>query len=204
MHLVVLNVAFPFAPVRPDALGGAEQIVSRLDAALTRAGHESIVMACEGSVTDGILLATKRPVDKLDAATRGKTYEEYRYLLEKFLEKWPIDLIHMHGVDFHQYLPPPGLPVLVTLHLPVEFYPTEVFHLERPKTFLLCVSAAQHAACPPCAYLLPPVEKGGSEEMFLSRHFAMYEQLARESRAAQPLISLPPTGLLRQSDSVSL
>ena len=57
MRLSVLNVAYPLAPVGPDAIGGAEQVLARLDAALVRAGHESIVLACEGSVTQGELIA---------------------------------------------------------------------------------------------------------------------------------------------------
>src|ERR1051325_8973026 len=100
MHLIVLNVAYPFAPVGPDAVGGAEQILTQLDAALVRAGHESIVMACEGSVTEGIHLATPRPGDVLNEDVRRKTHEQFRFILGKFLEKWPIDLIHFHGLDF--------------------------------------------------------------------------------------------------------
>ena len=49
MKLVVLNVAYPFAAVGPYALGGAEQLLTRLDAALAQSGHESFVMAPEGS-----------------------------------------------------------------------------------------------------------------------------------------------------------
>ena len=61
MKLVVLNVANPFIPVNPQVLTGAEQLLSHLDAALTISGHESFVMACEGSVTEVILLATPKP-----------------------------------------------------------------------------------------------------------------------------------------------
>ncbi|TIU34927.1 MAG: glycosyltransferase family 4 protein, partial [Mesorhizobium sp.] len=34
MTLTVLNVAYPLAPVGPDAVGGAEQVLSALDRAL--------------------------------------------------------------------------------------------------------------------------------------------------------------------------
>lgn len=56
--LIVLNVAYPFAPVGPDTAGGAEQIVSALDRALVRAGHRSLVVGCAGSHTEGRLLVT--------------------------------------------------------------------------------------------------------------------------------------------------
>jgi glycosyltransferase involved in cell wall biosynthesis len=76
------------------------------------------------------------------------------------LRHWPVDVVHMHGIDFHAYLPPPGPPVLVTLHLPPEWYPPSAFHLDRPNTFLHCVSASQRARCPRGARLLPDVPNG--------------------------------------------
>src|SRR5258708_11662236 len=33
-----------------------------------------------------------------------------------------VDVVHMHGVDFAEYLPPPNVPVLATLHLPIQWY----------------------------------------------------------------------------------
>lgn len=163
MELVVLNVAYPFAPVGPAVLGDAELMVTQLDAALTHAGHESFVMACEGSATEGILLATPRPAAAFDEKERHHILEQYRFTLRTFLEKWPIDLIHMHGADFLEYLPPAGVPVLVTLHLPINQYPERIFRLDRPQTFLQCVSAAQRAACPPCVNLL--AELAGTENI---------------------------------------
>ena len=216
MDLVVMNVACPFAIVGPDAIGDAEQTVARLDGALTRGGHQSIVMACEGSIIEGILLATPRPSSTLDESERHKIYEQYRFTLQKFLEKWPIDLIHMHGRDFYEYLPPAGIPVLVTLHWPVVEYPEEVFQLERAQTFLLCVSDSQQSACPRCANLLPEIESGSAVEVdaairlaappkenFRSRaaterlsgprliegYFSVYEHLVSEARTAEAVVA---------------
>src|SRR3569833_2256173 len=141
-------------------LGSSEQLLTRLDAALSHSGHESFVMACEGSVSEGILLATPKPSNPLDPMERHHIHEQYRFTLQMFVEKWPIDLIHMHGADFYEYLPSPGVPVLVTLHQPIDQYPEIIFHLDRPQTYLQCVSAAQRNACPPCPYLLPEVEVG--------------------------------------------
>ena len=59
MRLTILNVAYPFAPVGPDTAGGAEQILGHLDAALARAGHRSLVVACEGSRVAGELVAPR-------------------------------------------------------------------------------------------------------------------------------------------------
>jgi len=192
MKFVVLNVAYPFAPVGPDALGGAEQMVAGLDVALTRSGHESFVMACEGSVAEGILVATPKPSGVFHEAERHRIHEQYRFTLQMFLEKWPIDLIHMHGGDFYEYLPASGVPVLVTLHLPVDRYPEKIFHLDRPQTFLQCVSADQRSACPPCANLLPEIESDLAPEHFfnartIDRYFSLYEQLVNEARTVEAI-----------------
>jgi hypothetical protein len=198
MKLVVLNVAYPFAPVGPYALGGAEQLLTRLDSALAQSGHESFVMAPEGSATEGILLATPKPSRFLDEAERHRIHEQYRFTLQTFLEKWPIDLIHMHGADFYEYLPSPGVPVLVTLHLPVEQYPEAIFHLDRPQTFLQCVTEQQRDACPPCSKLLPELGSdlaGESSDRThaarfldagaIDKYFSIYERLVGDARALE-------------------
>jgi glycosyltransferase involved in cell wall biosynthesis len=160
MKLTVLSVAYPLAPVGPDAVGGAEQVLTMLDSALTRAGHQSIVIACEGSVTDGLLLAVPRAAGELTDEVRRSVQRQHSAAIERALNQWPIDLVHMHGIDFDRYLPPSGAPVLVTLHLPPGWYSPEIFRLPRPRTYLHCVSAAQRRACPPGAVLLPDLENG--------------------------------------------
>ena len=61
MLLKVLSVAFPFAAVGHYAVGGAEQVSSRLDRTLEAAGHTSIVVACEGWQTAGGLFSFPLP-----------------------------------------------------------------------------------------------------------------------------------------------
>lgn len=170
MNLRVLSVAFPFAPVGPDAVGGAEQVLAQLDAALVRAGHASIVVACAGSSPAGTLVATPRAAGAITEAVRARAYALHRRAIERALRRWPVDVVHMHGIDFHAYLPPPGPPVLVTLHLPPEWYPPGIFDLERANTFLHCVSASQRARCPREARLLPEVPNGVALEALAARH----------------------------------
>jgi glycosyltransferase involved in cell wall biosynthesis len=160
MSLTVLSVAYPLAPVGPDSVGGAEQVLTLLDGALVRAGHRSIVIACEGSTAEGTLLATARVVGPLDDQVRRSIQGQHRIAIERALRQWPIDIVHLHGIDFDRYLPAPGVPALVTLHLPPGWYRPEVFQLDRPRTYLHCVSAAQRRACPPGAVLLPEIENG--------------------------------------------
>ena len=159
--LTVLQVAYPFAPVGPDAVGGAEQVLTLLDHGLTRLGHRSVVVACAGSATAGPLVATPLPSGPITDAAREAAHAAHRRGIERALERHgPVDLVHMHGVDFHRTLPPPGVPALATLHLPPAWYPPEVFRPTRPDTWLNAVSHSQHRACPRSAALLPPVPNG--------------------------------------------
>lgn len=160
MRLSVLSVAYPLAAVGPDAPGGSEQILTLLDRALVRNGHRSVAIACEGSVTEGRLLATPRAVGELNGEVHKRAHAHYARAIRDALATWDFDLIHMHGLDFHAYLPPPGVPVLVTLHLPPDWYPGWVFRLARPETWLQCVSASQQAHCPPSKSLLPFIPNG--------------------------------------------
>src|SRR5437016_924731 len=101
MTLTVLSVAYPLAPTGPDAVGGAEQVLTHLDAALTRAGHRSIVVACAGSVTAGTLLATPARHEVAYEEIRWRAQEQHRLAIAQALARWPIDLVHMHGIDFY-------------------------------------------------------------------------------------------------------
>jgi hypothetical protein len=147
-------------------------------------------MACEGSVTEGILLTTRKRMGDADDVERRRIHQEYRFTLRNFLEKWPIDLIHLHGADFYEYLPPEGVPVLVTLHLPAQWYPETIFHIDRPRTFLQCVSAEQRSACPPCANLLPEIENANGLDP-VHGYLALYERLIGEYRAAEVMVPAP-------------
>jgi glycosyltransferase involved in cell wall biosynthesis len=172
MNFTVLSVAYPFARVGPDAVGGAEQILAHLDRALVETGNESLVVACQRSQTAGQLWAVPEAAGLLTEAVRAAIYDQVRKAVGEILATCHIDLVHMHGVDFTQYLPPPGVPVLVTLHLPPSWYPPEVFQLGRPKTFLHCVSAAQRRACPESPLLIHEVENGVPVERLGSQRHA--------------------------------
>lgn len=170
MRLTVVNVAFPLAPVGPDAPGGAEQVLSRLDRALCGAGHRSIVIASEASAVAGTLVATPSPPPPVHQDTWRRAHAHHRHAIAQAIERYRPHVVHCHGLDFNLYLPPPGVPVLVTLHLPPAWYARDVFRLTRPGTYLHCVSASQRQACPPGAGLLPDIQNGVPVEEFASRH----------------------------------
>jgi len=139
----VLSVAYPFAAVGPDAVGGAEQVLAGLDAALVRAGHRSIVIGCDGSRPAGRLVAVPPPSGLLDDRTRDLHSARVREAVDWALDRWAIDVVHYHGLDFHRYLPSVSMPVLVTLHLPLDWYPRAALVSSRPDIHFVCVSDAQ-------------------------------------------------------------
>ena len=160
VSLTVLNVAYPFAPVGPDAVGGSEQILSVLDRALVRAGHESIVVACGGRV-EGMLLATGLTAGDFNEDSRRAAWERHRHAVTYVLKNWSVDVVHMHGIDFQAYMPTEGVPVLITLHMPPAWYPNGVFHCHRPATFLQCVSNVERSSLPETeSQVLPTIVNG--------------------------------------------
>jgi glycosyltransferase involved in cell wall biosynthesis len=161
MSLTVLQVAYPLAPVSPDAVGGAEQIVSLLDRALVASGDRSVVVACTGSAVDGILHSNEcDPNQDFDDDLRRRAQDAQGRAIEAALGRWPVDLIHMHGIDFDAYLPESKIPVLVTLHLPLSWYAAEALSPRRRYIYFHCVSASQQSGSLSGTILLPPIENG--------------------------------------------
>jgi len=158
--LTVLQVAYALGTVSADAVGGAEQVLATLDRGLTTAGHRSIVVACDGSRVAGTLCATPALSGTVTPAQRAAAYAAHRTAIARALDAAAVDVIHVHGLDFPEYLPPAGVPVLATLHLPPTWYSPSTFALTRPNTYLNCVSDTQRRACPPSSLLLPTIPNG--------------------------------------------
>lgn len=159
MTLTVLSVAYPFAPVTADPAGGAEQVLAQLDRALAQAGHRSIVVACEGSEVAGELVAVPASDALIDDARRTEVHAAVREAVAGVLARERVDLVHLHGIDFAAYLPPGGR-TLVSLHLPLDWYPADALRPARPDLWLLPVSEDQARRAPPGARLLPPIGNG--------------------------------------------
>ena len=72
---------------------------------------------------------------------------------------------------FHAYLPPPGVPVLATLHLPPSWYPPEALRA-GPARHLAQLRSAAHSTRPArqSAALLAPIENGVPVEALAARH----------------------------------
>lgn len=160
MTRTVLSIAYPFAPVTADPVGGAEQVLAQMDRAILAAGWRSLVLAPEGSRPAGELVPLPARAGEIGEATRRQVHAAVREATAALLAGRRIDLVHLHGIDFADYLPPPGPPALATLHLPLTWYRPEALSPTRPLTWLNPVSAAQAAAAPPGAVLTPPIENG--------------------------------------------
>lgn len=176
MALTVLGVAYPLSPVGPNAVGGAEQILTYLDAALVEAGHHSIVIACEGSKARGTLVPISISDWPLDEALAW-VHERQLSSIQQVLNEYRVDVVHLHGLNFAKCLPPQDVPVLVTLHLPASYYPAESFSIMRPRTFLQCVSSSQQRSFPEVANLLTYIENGvpfnGGKTPIATRKFCL-------------------------------
>jgi glycosyltransferase involved in cell wall biosynthesis len=128
----VLNVAFANMPAGTGSGGGAEQILSILERGLVERGHQSVVIADKGSRVAADLIETMA------------SPASHSWAIRHALANYAIDVIHFHGLDFHQYVPECETPMLATLHLPVAFYPTPIFDRRRhPGLMMNCVSRSQ-------------------------------------------------------------
>jgi glycosyltransferase involved in cell wall biosynthesis len=171
--LTILQVAYPFAPVGPDAVGGAEQVLYQIDRALVRAGWSSVVIACTGSCVDGTLVPTQAVPERLDENAKRTAWARHRRTIEDVIASRDIDVVHFHGIDFLEYLPRAEAPVLTTLHLPPDWYESRAY---GAGIRLVCVSAHQRAACPASRAEIAVVSNGVDLDQFVvaqKRRFAL-------------------------------
>src|SRR5437016_11402076 len=135
LPLTVLSIGYALAPVGPDAVGGAEQILSALDRALVDAGHRSVVVANLGSQVAGTLVPSGPVPTEISDAERALALKRHRQAIAQALARFNVDVVHSHAVDFADHLPEADVPALVTLHLPGDFYPMGVVPMKRPRTW---------------------------------------------------------------------
>lgn len=177
----VLSVGYPFAALEPDPVGGAEQVLAHMDRAIVEAGWRSLVVAPEGSSTVGELTPGPPVPPLIEAATRERVHAGVRRAIAQVLARERVDLVHLHGVDFPDYLPAPGPPVLATLHLPLSWYPPQALNPARPLTWLNPVSAAQARDAGRASALTRPIENGVDVQSF-ARAYARRSYVAALGR----------------------
>jgi len=149
MRLTVLSVSYPLAKVSPATAGGAEQVLATIDRGLLRAGHRSLVLAPEGSRCSGLLIAAQVPSGVLDESAKREARRTFKELLDRTLTRYSVDVVHMHGVDFYEYLPDSDVPIVVTTHLPLSWYPGSRLSHKPVNVLLVGVSDFQARTAPP-------------------------------------------------------
>jgi glycosyltransferase involved in cell wall biosynthesis len=130
-------------------VGGAEKILSELDAALVNEGHRSLVAACAGSLVAGELFPAPMPERALVTEADRRWYRwRFQAAIDRALARYSVDLIHMHGMDFDEHVLPAGIPALVTLHAPIARYRSEAWACHSGSAHFQCVSETQRRSCP--------------------------------------------------------
>ena len=161
MPLTVLSVAFPFAPVGPRCVGGAEQVLTALDQAFTARGDHSIVIACEGSQATGQLYEVPLP---RSATLAGPDHiwarKRVQAAIDQVVGSHFVDVIHLHGLDFAEYTLPRDKVVVATLHLPISWYGESLQSANAGRASLCCVSHTQRKTCPAALGRVSVVENG--------------------------------------------
>src|SRR4051794_33185219 len=160
MPRTILSVGYPLTQVGADAVGGSEQILTILDRKLTEAGHRSLVIAAEGSKIRGTLIPSPAASGRLDHSAHEWARLVHRQLIRETLKRYPVDLVHMHSLDFHCYMPPSDVPTLATLHLPQDWYPRTIFTTRRRNFWMNCVSRSQQRSCPASPLMLDHIPNG--------------------------------------------
>jgi glycosyltransferase involved in cell wall biosynthesis len=143
VSLRVLSIAYPFAAVGLDAVGGAEVVLARLDAALVDRGIASTVIARADSRVMGRLRSIPIPPGAIEDPARAEAWRAHRVAIDQTLAQERPDVIHLHGLDFASYLPDRCIPTLVTLHLPLDWYTPGTRDLEGRGVRFVCVSSDQ-------------------------------------------------------------
>lgn len=175
MPLTVLNVAYPLAPVSEATAGGAEQILLTLDRGLIRYGHRSLVLAAAGSRCHGLLLPVEVPSGNLNGRAKQEARRQFRLMLAHALHRHSVDVIHMHGIDFHEYRPDCDLPIVVSLHLPLNWYDRRALSTLPQNISLICVSHSQARTAPTAVQISGVIPNGVDLERFhLARHKGDY------------------------------
>lgn len=137
----ILYVGYPLLPVNEESCGGAEQVLSALERAMSARGHQTSLAAADGSRCAGELISTGTPAtepDKLPERERAQ-WDAVRAALRTH----DFDLVHDHSGGFWRHATEVDVPILATLHLPRAMYPLDSFANLPANVFFNCVSQSQ-------------------------------------------------------------
>lgn len=140
----ILSIAYPFAEVGTGRGGGAERVLSLLDAAICRAGWESIVLATPQSMVRGVLAAGPSAPTRLDAAAVDTGERAWRAAMADAIATFRPHVTHLHAFGWERFAPRLPRATVATLHLPLEWH--DIAALQTRDVELVAVSEGQAAA----------------------------------------------------------
>src|SRR6185369_3793730 len=159
----ILYVAYPLLPVSDESCGGAEQMLSVLEAEIADRGNLTTIAACKGSRARGGVFSTGRETTETDQfETRNREHEErVLSLLRETRGSQPaFDLVHDKSGSFWRRAAEIEVPVLATLHLPRHFYPNHAFDRVPQNLYFNCVSETQRQTFADVANFIATIPNG--------------------------------------------
>jgi glycosyltransferase involved in cell wall biosynthesis len=166
LPLTVLSVGYPLAKISRSTAGGAEQILLTLDKGLVASGDRSLVLAPRGSRCYGLLVPVSTPTVNFDEKTKREAQSKFQDSLDRVLERYQVEVVHMHGVDFDRYLPRLKIPIVVSLHLPLAWYRQKALYERCPNLSLVAVSHTQARSAPHEVSITATIPNGIELEAF--------------------------------------
>jgi len=142
----ILYVPYPLSTITEESCGGAEQILFLVEQEMHGRGHCTTVAACSGSKISGELIDTGgvaftiEQLEERDIEQNSRTLQTIRRRANTEKE---FDLVHDHGGRFWTNSAKFDTPLLLTLHLPRDFYPLGIFDDVPPNIYFNCVSQSQ-------------------------------------------------------------
>jgi glycosyltransferase involved in cell wall biosynthesis len=158
--LTIALVAYPLALVAPGCVGGAEEVVRLIDEGVHAAGHHGIVIAQEGSRVAGTLVPTPAVAAPYDSRAREHAAESARRAIEYVIDRWAVDVVHFHGIDFPSCVPACAARIIATLHLPIDWYPAAALRALSHRVQFVCVSHSQHRSAETAGVHAEVIENG--------------------------------------------
>src|SRR5262249_59408171 len=122
-------------------------------------GHCTTVAACSGSKISGELIDTGgvaftiEQLEERDIEQNSRTLQTIRRRANTEKE---FDLVHDHGGRFWTNSAKFDTPLLLTLHLPRDFYPLGIFDDVPPNIYFHCVSQSQLNSFSDLPHLIGP------------------------------------------------
>jgi glycosyltransferase involved in cell wall biosynthesis len=137
----VLYISYPMLPVTDASCGGAEQMLWSVEREMHARGWQTALAGCEGSQICGEFCPTGCAPRALDMFEQRR--DEHHDAILRTLRFRDFDLLHDKSGHFWKFACELDSPLLVTLHLPRNFYSEELFRDLPANVFFNCVSDSQ-------------------------------------------------------------